>query len=77
MSRWLTRKEAAAMARVTVRTIDNWIKFKELRWAKIDNIVRIRRVWLDSFLREHEVGREKVTKEVNRIVKKWERGETA
>jgi excisionase family DNA binding protein len=47
---WLTKREAADRARVTQRTIENWIKWGWLRAGGTTGRVRIKTEWLDACL---------------------------
>jgi excisionase family DNA binding protein len=47
---WLTKSEAADRARVSERTINNWIKWGWLRAGGTTRLVRIKPEWLDECL---------------------------
>lgn len=49
---WLTKREAAETARVTPRTIENWIRWGWLRAGGTAGIVLIKPEWLDACLIE-------------------------
>lgn len=53
---WLTKAEAASHARVTVRTIDNWVKRGWLRAGGSPGLVLIKLEWLEHFLEHHRDG---------------------
>ena len=45
-----TRKEMAVMFKVSIYTVDNWIKNKKLTCHKIDGTVRVSDLDIDKFL---------------------------
>lgn len=50
----LTRKEAAAQASVSMRTLESWIASGRLRVVRFSSrMVRVRRCDLDAFVRRH------------------------
>jgi hypothetical protein len=49
---WLTKREAAETARVSTRTIENWISRGWLRAGGTAGIVLIKPEWLDACLEE-------------------------
>jgi len=49
---WLTKREAAATARVSTRTIENWIRWGWLRAGGTAGVVLIKTEWLDTCLEE-------------------------
>jgi excisionase family DNA binding protein len=53
----LTKRELAARLRVTVRTIDGWMKERYLPYLKIGRSVRFRWSEVDQQLADLEIGR--------------------
>lgn len=49
------RKGAAEYLGVNVRTLDQWVRLGYVRSAKIGNVVRFKREWLDDAIRKAEV----------------------
>jgi excisionase family DNA binding protein len=50
MGVWMTRHEAANYLKVSMKTIDRWIRDGKLPAAKQGRIVRLRRDDLDAFM---------------------------
>jgi excisionase family DNA binding protein len=66
MTNWLTINEAAKYARVSGRTIRNWMK-GGLKYSRIGGLVRIDSIWIDEFLNKHLEDNDK-GKEIDMIV---------
>lgn len=49
-SPWLDRRQGAAYAGVGLRTFDKWAHEEGLRVARVGQIRRFRREWIDEFL---------------------------
>jgi excisionase family DNA binding protein len=52
MTEWLTIHEAAKYAKVSERTIRNWMK-GGLKYSRIGGLVRIDSMWIDEYLNKH------------------------
>ena len=55
MKGWFTIEEASEYCGVSKRTMRNWIKTHGLKYAKVQNTVRISIRSLDEFLESHVV----------------------
>jgi hypothetical protein len=55
---WLRIKSAARYADVSPKTINVWLELG-LRRSKVRNIVLIKAAWLDEWLEQFQVGKEK------------------
>jgi len=52
---WLTAEEAAAYAKVSIRTIENWTSDGKVRYSNAIGRPRYRKSWLDEVYEKHVV----------------------
>ena len=56
-SELLKKREAAAMLRVGLRTLDTWISRQTIPFVKIGRAVRFLRTDIEAFIQKHRIGR--------------------
>jgi len=69
LTAYLTKKEAAALLRMSERTLERWISEEGLPVIRLGGLVRIRRESLDQFLKDRETVKNAFAEVVDKILK--------
>ena len=70
-SPWLRIKEAAEYAKISSRTIENWMK-EGLKYSRVGRVILIKSEWIDEFI-EEKCEEKRIEEIATKILEDWKK----